>query len=80
MQNGDKLYIADVGNQRILEFDKNGNFQRQLWSRDGEELKDMRSIYLDEAGGAFFILTGDMLYKAPLPEAAATPPTPAPSQ
>ena len=80
MQNGDKLYIADAGNQRILEFDKNGNFQRQLWSRDGDELKDMRSIYLDEAGGAFFILTGDMLYKAPLPEAAATPQTPAPSQ
>ncbi len=79
MQNGDKLYIADAGNQRILELDKNGNFQRQLWSRDGDELKDMRSIFLDEAGGAFFILTGDMLYKAPLPE-AATPETPAATQ
>jgi hypothetical protein len=31
----------------------------------------MRSIFLDETGGAFFILTGDKLYKAPLPELAA---------
>jgi hypothetical protein len=41
-----------------------------LWSREGDELKDMRSIYLDETIGALFILTGDKLYKAPIPEAA----------
>lgn len=70
MQAGDKFYVADAGNARILEFDKNGNFQRQLWSREGDELKDMRSIYLDETIGALFILTGDKLYKAPIPEAA----------
>ena len=73
MQAGDKLYVADAGNARILEFDKNGNFQRQLWAREGDALKDMRSIFLDETTGALFILTGDRLYKAPIPEQAAVP-------
>jgi hypothetical protein len=67
----DALYVADAGNSRIVEFNKNGEFQRQFWAREGDALKDMRSIHFDPASGALFILTGDKLWKAPIPEKAA---------
>lgn len=70
-QTGTEFYVADAGNERILEFNKDGEFQRQLIDREGKALEDMRSIYLDEAEGALYILTGNSLYKAPIPEVSA---------
>ena len=72
---GDRLYVADAGTGRILEYSKEGTLNRQLRPREGDMLKDVRSIYLDEAAGALYLLTGNRLYKANLPEPgqAATP-------
>jgi hypothetical protein len=71
---GDRLYIADAGTGRILEYTKDGALLRQFRPREGDILKDVRSIYLDEAAGALYILTGNRLYKAnlPKPDQAAT--------
>jgi len=76
---GDQIYIADAGNGRIVEFSKSGEFQRQFRPSEGDILGDMRSLYLDEAGSRFYILTADGLYKADLPR-PATSPTPTPAQ
>jgi hypothetical protein len=80
---GDRLYVADPALGRILEYTKEGSLLRQFRTREGDILKDVRSIYLDEAGSALYILTGNRLYKANLPEAdqATTPAqTPMPAQ
>jgi hypothetical protein len=66
---GDRLYVADAGTGRILEYTKEGTLARQFRPREGSILKDVRSIYLDEAAGAMYILTGNRLYKANVPEA-----------
>jgi sugar lactone lactonase YvrE len=83
-QDGDQIYIADAGNGRIVEFSKSGEFQRQFRPAQGDVLKEVHDIYLDEAAAAFFILSGDKLYKVDLPKPALTPvppaPTPTPSQ
>jgi hypothetical protein len=65
---GDRLYVADAGTGRILEYAKDGALNRQFRPREGDILKDVRSIYLDEAASAMYILTGNRLYKANLPE------------
>jgi hypothetical protein len=72
-QQSDRLYVADAGGQRILEFDKEGEFLRQLQDREGVALKDMRSIFLDETSNALFILTADKMWKAPISEQAPQP-------
>jgi cell division protein FtsB len=69
---GNQVYIADAGNGRIVEFDKEGKFLRQLRPSQGE-LREMRDVFLDEAGNKLYILTADALYKADLPKPAAAP-------
>jgi sugar lactone lactonase YvrE len=64
---GDLLYIADSGNGRILEFTKEGQFQRQFRPAQGNDLQGMRDIFLDEAGDKLYILTADKLFKADVP-------------
>jgi hypothetical protein len=71
---GDQIYVADTGNGRIVEFSKkSGQFQRQLRPAQGDILRDMQDLYLDEASGAFYILTSNKLYKANLPRSAPAP-------
>jgi hypothetical protein len=64
---GDLLYIADSGNGRILEFTKEGQFQRQFRPAQGNDLQGMRDMFLDEAGDKLYILTADKLFKADVP-------------
>lgn len=67
----EQLYIADVGNARIVELTKEGKFVRQFRPREGQLLRDVRSMFLDEANARFYILTADGLYAADVPAAAA---------
>jgi len=74
----DRIYIADAGNARIIEATKDGRFLRQFRAREGDVLRDVRSLFLDEQGAMFYILTSDQLFKANLPETVA-PLNPVPS-
>lgn len=73
-QEGDVLYIADAGNNRIVEATKDGQFIRQFRARDSDDLRNVRSLFMDEASRIFYILTNDKLYKAdvPAPETTTT--------
>jgi sugar lactone lactonase YvrE len=62
------VYVADAGNERILQFDKSGNFVRQF--RDtttGNHLQNMRGIYVDDERGRLFVLSGRTLWQTNLP-------------
>lgn len=69
---GDRLYVADAGNGRIIEATKDGEFLRQFRMRQGDILRNLRSLFLDEAGAMFYILTDDQLYRVDIPVASAT--------
>lgn len=83
---GDRLYILDAGNGRIVEITKEGKFLRQFHA--GTFLRDAKSLFLDEANRKFYIVTPDQLYVADVPElssssaaepSASTTPTPTPT-
>lgn len=63
----ERLYIGDAEDGRIIEFDKNGRFLRQMRPPDPKLLQDLRSLFVDEVEKAVYILTGKGLYKAQLP-------------
>jgi hypothetical protein len=59
------VYVADPNNQRIVVFDKEGRFQRQLVS---ETFNGLTALAVDEALGKFWFIAGKKLYWAPLPK------------
>jgi hypothetical protein len=62
------VYVADAGNQRIVQFSKTGEFMRQFQDRDSTHMDDLRSIFIEEAERKLFFLNGNKLYLAHLPE------------
>ncbi len=65
------LYIADGGNQRIVQFDKaNGRFVRQL--RPGGENRDtfaaLKTFAVDEANRKLVFINGNQAYLATIPQ------------
>jgi len=62
------VYVADTGNQRILQFDKDGNYMRQLKARlDGAEMQGLRGLWVDEQTERILLVSGDALWYARLP-------------
>lgn len=63
------LYIADAGNQRIVQLTKEGDFVRQFKPRAGEAVvfDDLSGLFVDEIVGRMYILNGNSLYGATLP-------------
>jgi hypothetical protein len=62
------VYVTDTGNERIVQFDKAGNFIRQLRAKPGEPyLKNVRGIHVDEDKGRLIILSGRTLWLSELP-------------
>jgi len=62
------VYVTDTGNERILQFDKAGNFIRQFQANPGEpQMKRLRGIYVDENKGRMFILSGKTLWLCDIP-------------
>jgi hypothetical protein len=61
------LYVADAGNSRLVELDADGTFLFQYHLAEEEALRSVRSLFVDEAADAFYILTGDTLYRTPIP-------------
>lgn len=66
----DSLYIADAGNRRIVEFDKNGKFVRQF-KPDAENdavFKTLRDFAVNETKRKFYFVNADAAYLANVPK------------
>jgi hypothetical protein len=62
------VYVADAGNERILQFDKAGVYLRQFKMPSGDEhMKTLRGLYVDEERQRLFFLSGRTLWMASLP-------------
>ncbi|MBN1401470.1 MAG: hypothetical protein JXA74_11575, partial [Anaerolineae bacterium] len=63
-----RIYVTDTGNERIVEFDKDGNFLRQFLDKPGDShLANLRGLYVDDERGRMFILSGKTLWLVNLP-------------
>ena len=62
------IYVTDTGNERILQFDKSGNYVRQFRAKPGElQMKGLRGVHVDEETGRMLILSGKALWLANAP-------------
>jgi hypothetical protein len=63
------LYVADTGNRRIVQLEKDGGFVRQLKPRDEEAVnfEGIKSIFVDEPGGRLYLVDSQSLYMAAIP-------------
>ncbi len=63
------IYVADAGNKRIVQLDKQGRFLRQIKPReeDAVDFSTLKSIFVDELNGKLYFLDGRSLYIANLP-------------
>lgn len=66
-EDNSNIYLADAGQDRILVFDKEGNYIEQFKAAENNALRGLRGLYLDETTGSLFILTQTSLYHHPLP-------------
>lgn len=66
-QTNSLIYLADSAEERILVFDKQGAYQRQLQAAEGNPLAGLSALYVDEAAGVLYILTQSALYQHALP-------------
>ncbi|NIO67985.1 MAG: hypothetical protein GTN71_02715, partial [Anaerolineae bacterium] len=62
------LYVADAGNGRIVQFSKEGQFIRQFKATEAGVFDQLKSLHVDEIGSKFYILSGNTLYMANIPE------------
>ncbi|MCC9074818.1 hypothetical protein FKZ61_001630 [Litorilinea aerophila] len=60
------IFVVDGANQRVLVFDKEGTYRHQLQSPEGEQLRGLTGIYLDEVAKQMYLLTRSGLYRHPL--------------
>ena len=60
------IYVADAGNKRVVQLNKDGRFVRQFKPRDEEsvDFNTLRSIFVDELGGKLYLLNDSALYVA----------------
>ena len=60
------IYVADAGNQRVVQLNKDGRFLRQFKPRDEQEVdfNTLRSIFVDELTGKLYLLNDHALYIA----------------
>ncbi len=66
------LYVADAGNKRIVQFSKEGQFIRQFKAAEAGVFAQLKSLHVDEIGSKFYILSGNALYMANIPEGEGT--------
>lgn len=65
------LFILDSGAGRILEYSKDGAYQRQFWpadSIDREKWRQGRDVQVAEVDGLFYVLTGTALLQTDIPQ------------
>lgn len=66
----DSIYIADGGNQRIVEFDKNGKFVRQFkpYAEKGDVFKNLKDFYVNEAKRKLYFIGDTAVYLTNVPK------------
>jgi hypothetical protein len=62
----DSLFIVDAGEDRILVYDKNGAYLRQLVAPEDNLLRGLAGLHIDEVGSTMYILTQSGLYLHPV--------------
>lgn len=63
------VYVVDAGNERIVQFDKQGVYLRQFQARADEPyFKQIRGIYVHEAENRLFVYSGNTLWLTTLPK------------
>ena len=67
------VYIADAGNQRVVQLEKDGRFVRQFRPSAGEAVTfaNLQDIFVDEISGRLYILDSNNLYASNIPTVAA---------
>jgi hypothetical protein len=75
------VYVADTGNQRVVEFSKEGEMLRQFRPADQqkEAFADLRGLFVDEAEKKLYVTSGRKLYLVSLPEPPQPTPIPPPT-
>jgi len=68
MEEGGHVYVADRGNQRIVQFSKDGKFIQQFRGSKPEYMDDLGSLFVDEKARKIYLTNGSILYQANLPE------------
>jgi len=65
------IYVADAGNRRVVQLNKDGSFARQFKPRVGEDVSftHLQDIFVDEIGGRMYILDSNNLYLTNIPTA-----------
>jgi hypothetical protein len=65
------VYVADAGNQRIIQLEKDGRFVRQFKPglNDAITFANLQDIFVDELSGRIFILDSNNLYVSNIPTA-----------
>jgi hypothetical protein len=63
------IYVADAGNQRIVQLNKDGSFVRQFKPRLDEAVSfaNLQDIFVDEISGRLYILDSNNLYVGNIP-------------
>jgi hypothetical protein len=56
------IYLADRTQERILVFDKEGAYQRQFKAAEGNPLRGLSGLFVDEVTGSMYILTQSALF------------------
>jgi hypothetical protein len=64
------IYIADTGNHRVVQLNKDGSFVHQFRPRDGETISfaNLQDIFVDEIGGRLYVLDSNGLYVGNIPD------------
>ena len=60
------IYLVDAGQDIILVYDKEGNYVGQLAAPEGDLLRGLSGLYIDEVGGVMYILTQTGLFSHPV--------------
>jgi hypothetical protein len=60
------IYVADAGNSRVVQLNKDGRFMRQFKPRDEAtaDFDTLRSLYVDELSGKLYLLNDQAMYVA----------------
>ncbi len=61
------IYLADRPGERIWVYDKDGAYVQQLAAAEGDPLKGLSALFIEDVTDNIYLLTDFSLYKHPLP-------------